>query len=559
VFFIVGSQVDFRERGFVQLKKCERQEQFLTGSGIPVKEVYTAEDIKDLDLEKEMGLPGKAPYLRGIYPNMYRGKFWTIRQFTGFNTPEETNERFKYEHDAGATGFSIAFDAVTENGLDPDDPGVANDVGMGGVNVCTLRDMEIMFDGLPIDRVSTAVIGSPFSAGVLSAMYFALAESRGIELKDLDGTTQNDMLLFTACCHLPAIIPPHNLVRLCVDLVEWCAQNTPTWHPVSFASYNYRENGLNAYQELGLLFANAIAYIEEELKRNRLKIDDFAPVLTFHLASHSDFLEEIAKFRAARRMWYKLLKERYGAQNQKSMIFRFHVQTSGSTLTYQQPLNNLIRAAYQVLAAALGGVQSMHATSYDEGICLPTEQGVLLSLRTQQIAQYETGVANVADPLGGSYFLESLTDEIEKRSWDYLKKVEDNGGLVAALESGWVHRESIKAMGEYQRQIQNGTRKVVGLNCFEMEEEPHRVPVFRPSPETARLQKAKLEEVRKNRDNQKVEETLRRLRDVTEKGENIMPAVIQAVKAYASLGEICDVWRELYGVWEIPVVAGIAV
>lgn len=531
---------------------AQNKKAFFTGSGIPVKEVYTAEDIKSLNLEKDMGLPGQEPYLRGIYSSMYRQKLWTIRQFTGFGTPAETNARFKYEYEQGATGFSIAFDSVTENGFNPDNPEIAHDVGTGGVNVCTLKDMEEMFSGLPIDKLTTAVIASPFPACPLSAMYFALAEKRRINLQMLDGTTQNDLLLFTVCCNSPGTIPPRYLIRLCVDLVEWCAQNTPKWHPVSFASYNYRENGLNAYQELGLLFANAIAYIEEELKRNRLKIDDFAPVLSFHLAAHNDFLEEIAKFRAARRMWHKLARERYGAQNPKSLMLRFHVQTSGSTLTYQQPLNNLIRVAYQVLAAAMGGAQSIHANSYDEGICLPTEQGILLSLRTQQIAQHETAVTNVADPLGGAYYLEWLTSEVEKHSWDYLKKIEDEGGLVKAIESGWVHREAFLAMNEYQKQIQNGIRKVVGVNCYESEEEPHQVPLFRPNKEALQVQKAKLAQIKNERDNEVVSQILQELRQVTEKGGNVMPLVLRAVKAYASLGEICDVWREMYGTWEIP-------
>jgi methylmalonyl-CoA mutase N-terminal domain/subunit len=522
-------------------------------SGIPLKTVYTQEDVQDINVEKEIGYPGREPFLRGIHENMYRGKLWTIRQFTGYNTPEETNERFRYEHENGSTGFSIAFDAPTENGLDADDPNVADDVGMVGVSCCTLRDMEVMFEGLPIDKVSTAVIASPFSACALTAMYFVLAEKRGIDIKKLMGTSQNDLLLFTACCHLPAIIPPRHLIRLCVDLVEWCAQNTPKWHPVSIASYNYRENGLNAWQEVGLLFANAITYIEEELKRNRLKVDEFVPTMSFHMASHSDFFEEVAKFRAARRIWCKLTKERYKAENPKSLMLRFHVQTSGSTLTYQQPLNNLIRVAYQVLAAALGGVQSLHANSYDEGICLPTEQGILLSLRTQQIAQFETGITRVSDPLGGSYYLEHLTNEIEKRIWDYMKKIEVNGGLINCLESGWIHQESFDAMNKYQNQIKTGERKAVGVNCFELEEEPYQVPYFRPDPATAQRQKEKLENIRKTRDNQQVENALLDLKNATIDGENVMPAVIRAVKEYATLGEICDVWRDIYSIWEIPV------
>ncbi len=524
-----------------------------TSSGIPVKNTYAQEDISGLDLTRDIGLPGEPPYLRGIYPNMYRGRMWTIRQFSGYATPEETNERFKYEYEMGGTGFSIAFDAVTENGLDPDDEGAEADVGRGGVNVCTLKDMETMFKDLPIDKISTAVIASPFSACPLSAMYFALAENRGIRLRELDGTTQNDILLFTACCHIPATIPPRHLIDLCVDLVEWSAQNAPKWHPVSFASYNYRENGLNAYQEVALLFANAIEYIEKELKRNRLHIEQFAPVLSFHMAAHNDILEEVAKFRAARRMWYRIMKERYGVSDPRAQVFRFHVQTSGSTHTYQQPLNNIVRIAYQVLAAALGGAQSIHANSFDEAICLPTELSVLISMRTQQICQYESGVTVTADPLGGSYYVEWLTGEIERRAWEYMARVEAAGGLVKALESGWIHREFFRAMADYQKEIQEGTRKVVGVNCYEMEEEPYQFPVFRPNRGSAAIQKAKLARIRLERDNEEVEKCIREVRGATERGENVMPSVIKAVKAYASLGEICDVWRDMYGLWEVPI------
>lgn len=530
----------------------ETKERFLTGSGIPTKRIYTPVDIEDADYIRDLNFPGMAPYVRGIYPTMYRGKLWTIRQFSGFGTPEETNKRFKYEREVGQTGFSIAFDSVTESGIDPDDPRAEADVGAGGVPVNSLEDMEIMFKGLSIDRVTTAVIASPWTSCPLSAMYFAMAEKRGIPASRLDGTTQNDLLLFTVCCHLIDIIPPHRLIRLCVDLVEWCAKNVPKWHPVSFASYNYRESGVNAYQELGFLFALAIAYIEEELRRNRLKIDEFAPVLTFHLSSHNDFFEEVAKFRAAKRMWYKLMKDRYRAQDPRSLLFRFHVQTAGSTLTYQQPLNNLIRVAYQTLAAALGGAQSIHANSYDEALCLPTDQSVLLSIRTQQIAQHETNITNVADPLGGSYYLEWLTNEIEKRAWEYLEKIEDIGGLVTAIESGWVHREFAMAMDKNAKAVESGEKKVVGVNSFKLSEEPYEVPIFRPDPRAAETQKIKIAKLKQKRDNRKVEKKLDELHRLTVEGENVMPAVMKAVKAYATLGEICDVWRNIYGIWKVP-------
>ena len=536
------------------MNPSKQNSQFVTGSDIPVKEVYTAEDVAELSMERDLGLPGSAPYTRGIYPNMYRGKLWTIRQFSGFGVPEETNQRFRQEYELGQTGLSIAFDAVTENGFDADDRRAAlTDVGVGGVPVSSLRDMEALFEGIPLDKLSTAVVAMPITACPLTAMYFAVAEKKGVPLSLVDGTTQNDLLLTTICYNTVGNIPPRHLIRLCVDLVEWCAQNTPRWHPVSFASYNYRENGITAYEELGLLLANAIGYTEEELRRHRLKPDEFLPVYSVHLAAHSDFLEEIAKFRAARRMWHKLMTERYRAKDPHSAMLRLHVQTSGSTLVYQQPLNNVIRVAYEVLAAVLGGAQSLHATSYDEPLCLPTEQGVLLSIRTQQIAQYETRVANVADPLGGSYYLEWLTSELEKKAWDYLQRVEEKGGIVAVLESGWLHREWRRAMAECEARINKGETKVVGTNCFEMEEDPYQVPVFRPNPEAGRIQKAKLERLRLERDNEKVAAALKELREVTVKGENVMQATMEAVKAYATLGEICDLWREIYSVWRLPI------
>jgi len=525
----------------------------LSGSGIPLKRIYSPADVKDLDYEKDLNFPGNAPYTRGIYPTMYRGRDWTIRQFTGYNTPEETNERFKYEHEMGQTGFSIAFDAVTESGIDSTDPRAIDDIGTGGVHVDYLGDIEAMFNGLPIDKVSTAVIATPWTACPISAMYFVLAQQRGLSLKTLDGTTQNDLLLFTCCCHLMDLIPPSDLIRLSVDHIEWCSQNVPKWHPVSIASYNYRENGINAYQEIGLMLAVAVAYIEEELKRDRLTIDDFAPSMTFHMSSHNDFFEEVAKFRAARRMWYKLITERYKAKNPNSAVFKFHVQTAGSTLVYQQPLNNSVRVSYQVLAAALGGVQSMHATSYDEPICLPTEQSVLLSIRTQQIAQNDCKITNVADPLGGSYYVEWLTDELEKLAWEYLQEIEAKGGLVKCIESGWVHQQFAKAMAEQANAVESGKEPVVGRNCFTMDKEPYDVPIFYPEPEdTAKIQKNKIAKLKKERSSIKVQSSLDELKKVTEAGDNVMPSVLEAVKSGATLGEVCGIWRDIYGIWKIP-------
>ena len=524
-----------------------------TMSGIPLKPVYTWDDLRGLSFPEILGNPGAPPYTRGVYPLMYREKKWTIRQFSGFTSPEETNKRLKYEYHAGQTGLSIAFDAVTENGLNSDDPRAQADVGAGGVPTNSLEDMEAMFTGLPIERLNTGIIGNPPASLPLSAMYFAMARKWGIPWKSLGGTTQNDILLFTVCNTPIDQIPPRQLIRLSVDLVEWCAINLPRWNPVSIASYNYRENGINAYQELAFMLANAIAYLDEGLRRNRLTADQLARVMSFHLAAHNDFFEEIAKFRAARRMWYRLTKEKYRVRDPRAQMLRFHVQTSGSTHTYQQPLNNVVRIAYQVLAAALGGAQSIHANSFDEAICLPTEQSVLLSIRTQQIAQLETNVVNVVDPLGGSFYLEWLTNELEERAWEYLKKIEEEGGLVAAIESGWVHREWRTAMEDYARKVATGEYPVVGVNCFQMDEEPYNYTVFRPDPNAGKKLAERLEKLRKTRNRHRVRTSLARLREVSKTSENVMPAVIEAAESLVTLGEIVDVWRDLYGIWNPPV------
>ncbi|MDI6754499.1 MAG: methylmalonyl-CoA mutase family protein [Thermodesulfobacteriota bacterium] len=530
----------------------ESEGKFETGSGIPVKVAYTPDDVRDLDYERDLALPGVPPYTRGVYPTMYRGRLWTIRRYSGYGTPEETNELYRHEYREGQTGFSIAFDTPTNSGLDSDDPRVGADVGIGGVPVCSLDDMEILFEGLPIEKVATSVTGKAFSH-VQQAMYFAMAEKRGLELKELRGTTQADILTALGCMNYIDQIAPRHAIRLLADLVEWSSEVAPRWHPVSFDTYNARENGVNAYQELAILMADAIAYIEEERKRGRIPLEQYIRGFSFNMGSHNDFLEEIAKFRAARRMWYRLVKDRYGIDDARCHILRLHVQSSGITHTTQQPLNNLMRIAFQVLAAVLGGAQSVHANGYDEGLCLPTEQSMLLSIRTEQIVQHETNVINTADPLGGSYYLEWLTNELETRAWQYLKRIEEAGGLVEALESGWLQGEFRKAIIEHQKRLETVEVKVVGVNCFEMEEEPYQVRLFRPNPRAAEIQTEKLQKLRRKRDNQKVEEALRELREVTKQGENVMPAVMKGVGAYATMGEICNVWRDIYGTWSTPI------
>ena len=526
----------------------ERKESFVTTSGIPIKRIYTPEDVADLDYPGDLGSPGEEPYTRGIYPTMYRGKLWTIRQFGGLNAADATNERYKMLYQSGITGFAIAMDNASLMGYDPDMPQAELEVGVGGVSVFSAKDMEEMFDGLPIDKISTAVIPIMWTTCPHTAMYFALAEKRGIDLRELDGTTEGDPTsMGGGWIGFSGSVPFPDLFRLCCDLVEWCAINVPKWHPVSFTSYNYRESGVNAYQEIGGLIASAIAVIEEILRRDRgLGVDDFVPHLTFHLASHNDFFEEIAKMRAARRMWHRIIKERYKAKDPRSMMLRFHVQTSGSTLTYQQPINNAIRVAYQTLAAALGGAQSIHACSYDEALSIPTEESVLLSVRTQQIAQYETNIANTIDPLGGSYYVEWLTNEIEKRAMEFLQQIEERGGWVNVVESGWLGQQMENEAAKYEAEISSGERKVVGVNCFEMEEEPTKYSLFRRDPQILEKQKARIARLRQERDNRKVEEALYELGETTTRGENVMPAVMKAVREYATLGEICDVWRRIF-------------
>ncbi|RJQ29157.1 MAG: methylmalonyl-CoA mutase [Peptococcaceae bacterium] len=532
----------------VKTKSRERKEVFTTNSGIPVKSIYTPADTANLDYERDLGYPGEKPYVRGIYPTMYRGKLWTIRQFSGLDTPEETNQRFRFEYENGSTGLALAIDNLGLTGFDPDHPLAEYELGIGGVSVSTLQDMETIFEGLPIEKLGVAVIQGITTACSHTALYFALAEKRGIKLSEVDGTTEGDPVSYGGCGPLPHTFPPRHLLRLGVDLVEWCAQNTPRWHPVSYTSYNYRETGVSAYQEIAGLFAAAIDYIDEELKRNRLTVDEFASKFTFHLSSHNDFFEEIAKYRAARRMWYKIMTERYKATDPRALILRFHVQTAGSTHTYQQPLNNIVRIAYQVLAAALGGAQSIHANSYDEAICNPTERSVLMSIRTQQIAQLETNIANVIDPLGGSYYIEWLTNEIEEKAWDYLKKIEEQGGWFGAIESGWLYKERIDTQREHAQKLTNGQLAVVGVNCFKMDEEPHQVEVFRPNPKAYEIQRTKFEKLKKERDNNRVQRALEQLARVSEGKENVMPEVMEAVRAYAGIGEISDVWRNVFGV-----------
>ncbi len=530
----------------------ERKKEFVTTSGITIKRIYTPLDVADKDYMRDLGLPGEYPFTRGIHATMYRARIWTMRQFSGFGTAEDTNKRFKYLIKEGETGLSIAFDYPTIMGYDSDHPMAHGEVGVCGVAIDTLKDFEILFDGIPMDKVTTSMTINGPTIPILS-MYIATAEKQGVPQERLGGTVQNDMLKEFIGQKL-IIWPPEPSVKLVVDVIEYCTKHMPRWNPISISGYHIREAGANAVQELAFTLADAIAYVEECLERG-MKVDEFAPRLSFFFASHNNFFEEIAKFRAARRMWAKIMKERFGAKKPRSMWMRMHVQTSGATLTAQQPVNNVVRVTIQCLAAVLGGAQSIHTNSFDETLCLPTEEAVRVALRTQQIIAYESGVADVVDPLGGSYFVEWLTDEIEERAWRYIERIDSMGGMVRAIEKGYPQREVANSAYKYQRGVDTGEIPIVGVNCFEVPPEEDWVPidpawVVRRAKEYEERQLERLRRVKAERDQKKVEERLDALRRAAEKNENVFPYVLEAVKAYATLGEICGVLREVYGEWK---------
>lgn len=481
---------------------------------------------------------------------MYRGRVWTVRQLAGFGVPEETNERIRILLEQGATGVNLVFDYPTLRGYNSDDPIAEADVGLGGVAIDSVHDMEAVFSGIPIEKVSVSLVTcNPSAAISLLSMYFVLAEKRGISLSNLSGTTQNDFLMETAITNAPEVIPPRHSFKLSCDIVEFCAKRAPKWNPVSYTGYNYREAGSTAIQEVAFVLCNAIAYTEEMIRRG-WDVDGFAPRLSFFFSSHSDFFEEIAKYRAARRLWYKTMKERFKAKNPRSYTLRFHVQTAGVSLTAQQPINNVSRAAFQGLAAVLGGAQSIHVDAYDEALCTPTEQAALVALRTQQIIQCETNVASTIDPMGGSYSVEYLTNEIERRVAEYVANIETMGGIVVATENGWLHKEIANSANEYQNALESSELKVVGVNCYRVDEEPT-IDVFRTSG-TIERQQGKLEKLREERDEAQTRSCLNILKEKCHSGENIMPLVLEAVKADATIEEITDVFRREFGVWNMP-------
>lgn len=526
-------------------KQCpERKTEFRNHSGMPIKGLYTPEDIKTSDYMRDLGFPGEYPFTRGLHATMYRGRLWTMRMFAGFGTAADTNRRFKYLLKEGESGLSTAFDYPTIMGYDSDHPMARGEVGVCGVAISSLKDMETLFDGIPLDQVTTSMtINGP--APMLLAMYVAVGDKQGVPREKIGGTTQNDNLKEFFAQKL-CIFPPKPSVKLTTDIIEYCARHLPKWNPVSISGYHIREAGATALQELAFTLYDGIAYVESTLERG-LKVDDFAHRLSFFFASHSDFFEEIAKFRAARRLWAKIMKERFKAKNPRSMWMRMHIQTSGCTLTAQQPLNNIIRTTIQALAAVLGGTQSLHTNSFDEALCLPTEEAVTVALRTQQIIAYESGAANTADPMAGSYYVESLTNEMEEKAMEYIQKIDDMGGAIAAIEKGFLQKEIADSAYRYQREVDEKKRIIVGCNEYTIEEEECPIKLLRVDPKVEKEQVARLQKLKRERDNRKVKEFLEKLHYATEKDENLMPIIIEAVKAYATLGEITEVLRKVYG------------
>jgi methylmalonyl-CoA mutase N-terminal domain/subunit len=530
-------------------KSRERKDRFEDPSGISLRTVYTPLDVAHHEYEKEAGLPGEFPYTRGIHPTMYRGRLWTMRMFSGYGTPEETNSRLKYLLKEGETGLSIAFDMPTLYGVDADNSRSEGEVGKCGVSVSSLRDMEVILDGIPLDEVSTSMtINAP--ASVLTCMYLATAEKRGLSASKLRGTVQTDILKEYAA-QKEWVYPPEAHLRIIRDMMVYSTKHLPQWNYVSVSGYHIREAGSSALQELAFTLADGFAYIDLGLKAG-LRVDEFAPRLSFFFNCGMDFFEEIAKFRAARRIWARVVKEKYHARNPRSMLMRFHTQTSGVSLTWQQPLNNIVRTTVEALAAILGGTQSLHTNAYDEAWALPTEQAALIALRTQQVIAEETGVGDVVDPLGGSYYVEWLTDEMEQRTYDYLARIEDLGGILAAIKKGFIQREIADTSYRYQKQMEEKKRIMVGVNAYKMDEASP-IKTLRINEGTRNKQIERLREVKKVRDNISVRKALGQLRKSFDDSEsNCIYPMLKAVKSYATLGEIVDVGREVFGGWKEP-------
>jgi methylmalonyl-CoA mutase N-terminal domain/subunit len=528
----------------------ERAGLFTTISGLDNEPLYTPENV-EIDYDRDLGYPGAFPYTRGVYPSMYRGRLWTMRQFAGFGTAEETNARFRYLLDHGQTGLSTAFDMPTLMGYDSDHARSLGEVGREGVAIDSLEDMEQLFAGIPLGEVSTSMtINAP--AAMLLAFYICVAEEQGVPQDSLRGTIQTDILK-EYIAQKEWIFPPEPSMRLCVDMIEYCARNVPLWHPVSISGYHIREAGSTAGQELAFTLADGFAYVDAGIERG-LDVDDFAPRLSFFFNAHIDFFEEVAKYRAARRIWAKELRERYGAKNPRSWLMRFHAQTAGVSLTAQQPEVNIVRTALEALAAVLGGCQSLHTNSFDEALALPTEHAVKLALRTQQVIAHETGVASTIDPLGGSYYLEDLTNRLEQEAYDYFARIRDLGGVVEAIKENFFQREIAEASFRFQSEVEAGDRVIVGVNRYEDPAE-REVEILKIDEALERKQVERVQALRDRRDSAAAEAALARLkRDAGESDTNLMPAILDASRAYVTMGEMCDSLRDVWGVWrETPV------
>lgn len=529
----------------------ERKTEFTTSSWLPVERTALPEITSDDEYLEKLGFPGEFPFTRGVQPTMYRGRLWTMRQYAGFGTAEESNRRYKFLLNQGQTGLSIAFDLPTQIGYDSDDPHSEGEVGKVGVAIDTLRDMEVLFDGIPLDQVSISMtINAP--AAILLAMYLAVAEKQGVAFDQLNGTIQNDILK-EYIARGTYIFPPKPSLRLITNIFEFCARSVPKWNTISISGYHIREAGATAVQEVAFTLADGVEYVKAALNAG-MDVDSFADRLSFFFNAHNDLLEEVAKFRAARRIWAKIMRDKFHAQNSKSLMLRFHTQTAGSTLTAQQPDNNIVRVAIQTLAAVLGGTQSLHTNSRDEALALPSEDSVRIALRTQQIVAYESGVTNSVDPLGGSYLIENLTDRIESEVWQYLDQIEAIGGMIPAIENGFIQKEIQDAAYRYQKEIESNERIIVGVNKFVTNEETPK-NLLKIDPELQRIQIQKTNAVKKQRNNQAVKEKLELLRETARRTEqNLMPPILAAVKEYATLGEICGILRQEFGEYQESIV-----
>jgi methylmalonyl-CoA mutase N-terminal domain/subunit len=526
----------------------ERLPRFSTVSDMEIKNLYTPEDVSQLDYLTDLGFPGQYPFTRGVQASMHRGRLWTMRMFSGFGSAEDTNQRYKYLLSQGQTGLSVAFHYPTLMGYDSDNPRSRGEVGQCGVAIDSLRDMEILFDGIPLDQVTTSMTINP-PAAVLLAMYIAVAEKQGVSKKEIGGTIQNDMLKeFIA--QKTFMLPPRPSMRIIVDTVEYCTREVPRWNTISISGYHIREAGSTAVQELAFTLADGIGYVQACMERG-MKVDEFGPRLSFFFNSHIDFFEEIAKFRAARRLWAKIMHDRFKAENSRSWMLRFHTQTAGCSLTAQQPYHNIVRTAFEALAAVLGGTQSLHTNSLDEVYAVPTEGAATIALRTQQIIAEETGVTNTIDPLAGSYFVEAMTNRMEEDAMKYIAKIDELGGMIRAIELGYPQQEIANAAYAYQKQLERKEKVIIGVNKYQMEEEEP-IEYLKIDPEIERRQVARLQETRRSRNQGRVQACLADLKKAAQGSGNLMPTILAAVKEYATLQEICDVFREVFGVYRDP-------